>query len=87
MSKICLVAALIALSTAFAAQAAETKPLVLPKVPAPVKQTLPLDAQPTPNGVYVPTSKSGNFGVTIEKLKSPAPGEMGAKATATIKVP
>jgi hypothetical protein len=87
MSKIRSLAALITLSTAFAAQAAETKPLVLPKVPAPVKQTLPFDAQPTPNGVYVPTSKSGNFGVSIEKLNNPAPGEMGAKATATIKMP
>jgi len=68
-------------------QAQDFKPMDMPKPPPPVKQTFPLGAQPTDKGVYIPTNKSGNVGVSLEGLRNPAPGEAGGSATITIKTP
>lgn len=85
MNKIFALATIAATLAVHAAHAAEPKPLELPKAPSPVPQTLPLNAQPTANGVYVPFSKSGNTGVSFERLHSPAPGEKGGSVSLTIK--
>jgi hypothetical protein len=69
------------------AQAQQFKPMDMPKPPPPVKQALPMGAQPTDKGVYIPTNKSGNVGVSLEGLKNPAPGEAGGSASITIKTP
>lgn len=70
-----------------AAHAGESKPLPLPKPPPAVPQTLPLNAQPTANGVYIPVTRSGNTGVSVEGLRSAAPGEKGAAVSLTFKTP
>jgi len=80
-----VLAALLATLAMNAVQAADSKVLVLPKAPAPVPQTLPLNAQPTAGGVFIPTSKSGNVGVSVEGLRNPAPGEKGGSLSLTIK--
>jgi hypothetical protein len=67
-----------------AAQAADTKPLVLPPVPKEIKSSPPFGAQPTPNGgVYVPVTKSGNYGVSVEPLRSPVSNDRGATVNVT----
>lgn len=85
MNKTLAFVALTALSATLAAHAADYKPLVLPKPPAPVTPTYPLGAQPTPGGVYIPVTKSGNSGVSVGGLPNPAPREMGVSAGWTIK--
>lgn len=67
------------------AQAQEFKTMDLPKPPPPVKQQLPLGAQPTDKGVYIPATKDGNVGFSVEGLRNPAPGEVGGSASITIK--
>jgi hypothetical protein len=68
------------------AYAGDTMPLTLPPPPKPVpQQPLPLNAQVTPNGVYVPVTKSGNFGVSVEGLRNPQPGEKGGAVSLTVK--
>lgn len=79
--------AVFAVLTSMSALAQEYKKMDLPKPPPPAKQELPLGAQPTEKGVYIPTSKSGNVGVSLEGLKNPAPGETGGSASITIKTP
>lgn len=86
MSKTLHAAVLAAALAIPATVAAETKPLVLPKPPAPAPaEKLPLNAVVTPTGVYVPVTKSGNSGVTLAPLPKPAPGEMGGTVNWTIK--
>ena len=81
---LCLAA--IGLSVAAATHAASTTPLTLPPPPKPVPQPpLPLNAQVTPNGVYVPATQSGNVGVSFDGLRNPQPGEKGGSVSLTIK--
>lgn len=75
---------LIAASAASFAQSGY-KTMDLPKAPAPIKQTLPFNAQVSGNGVYVPLSKDRNTGVSFEGLKNPAQGEKGGSISGTWK--
>jgi hypothetical protein len=53
----------------------------LQKQPAPVKNELPLGAKVTPGGVYIPTNKSGNTGVVLQKAPSGLGGSIGIGRT------
>lgn len=86
----------IAIATAFGCahvhaqdKKATSQPTPLPKVPEPVKTSLPLNAQPSGNGgVYVPLNKSGNVGVSVDPLKHKStPTEMGGSVSGTIRFP
>ncbi|HVE52538.1 MAG TPA: hypothetical protein VNB23_04080 [Ramlibacter sp.] len=67
----------------------DKKVMPLPKPPEPVKSTLPLNAQPSGNGgVYVPVTKGGNVGVSVDPLKhKTTPNEMGGSVSGTIRFP